>query len=221
MHTYFVTFQLGKSGMGGGFGGFDSNMFQGGMPNMNGFGSFPNMGSMGGDYDKMYRDAMKGFPGMGADYEKMYRDAMPNMNGFPGYGGGGGGRSGQQEKRKPKKPQYIPPPFTKGEESGVAVLTKEKFPDYRAKHGWLIYFYDRNDLAEDPTTEEYVSTTKQLASALLEKAQGNKNGMLFKVGAIDCAGSEMKFCKWKLGDHIPLPTFVTVFNGKYRMPSGQ
>ena len=90
----------------------------------------------------------------------------------------------------------------------MAVLTKEKFPDSRAKHGWLIYFYDRNDLAEDPTTEEYVSTTKQLASALLEKAQGNKNGMLFKVGAIDC-------------DHIPLPTFVTVFNGKYRMPSGK
>jgi hypothetical protein len=229
MSTYFIPFQFGSSGMGGGFGGFDANMFKGSMPNMNGYGygGIPNT-----DFEKLYRDAMpnmNGFPGyggsgMGADFEKMYRDAMPNMNGFnmngfPGYGGGGGGGSRQQEKRKPKKAQHVPPPFTKGEESGVAVLTKEKFPDSRAKHGWLIYFYDRNDLAEDPTTEEYVSTTKLLASTLLEKARGKKNGMLFKVGAIDCAGSEMTFCKWKLGDHIPLPAFVTVFNGKYRMTS--
>ena len=181
-----------------------------------GFGGFGGMGSMGGMGD--------------FDFEKIVKDAMPNMGGFGmngfygmgGFPGAGGSRQQQprqqrpQERKKPKKPQNIPPPFTKGEESGVAVLTKEKFPDSRAKYGWLILFYDKNDFIEGHTTQEYVSMTKNLSKALLDKAQGKKNGMAFKVGAVDCSGDIMNWCKWKLeDDHIDFPTFITVFNGKY------
>jgi hypothetical protein len=186
------------------------------------------MGGMG-DFEKMFKDSMKnfdfggfpgggfsggGFPGSGG----FSGGGFPGSGGFPGAGGQGRsrqqGRSGQQQQKNPKKPHIIPDPFTKGEESGVAVLTKEKFPGYLAKHGWLIYFYDKADLSEDPTTKEYVSVTKQLSTALLENAKGKKNGMVFKVGVIDCNGHEMVFCKWKLGDNVQLPTFATVFNGK-------
>lgn len=186
----------------------------------------PNMGGFGG-----------GMGGMG-DFSKMFEEAM-GSNPFGGYGGFGGGYPGsgggrqqqgrqqqgrqqqrqqqgrQQQKQQQKpKPKPIPPPFTKGEESGVAVLSvDEKFPGSSAKHGWLIYFYDKNALADgDETTKEYIKTTKQLSTAILEKAHGKKNGMLFKVGAIDCAGSEMRLCKWRLKD-AELPTFATVFNG--------
>lgn len=187
------------------------------MPNMGGFGGY------GG-----------GMPDMG-DFNKIFEEAM-GSNPFGGYGGFGGGYPGgggrqqgrqqqgrqqqgrrqqqKQQQQKPK-PKPIPPPFTKGEESGVAVLSiDEKFPNSSAKHGWLIYFYDKNALANgDETTKEYIKTTKELSTAILEKAHGKKNGMLFKVGAIDCAGNEMKLCKWKLKD-AELPTFATVFNGR-------
>ena len=185
-----------------------------------GFGGFGGMGSMGGmgDFDKIFKDAMPNMGGFGMN-------GFSGMGGFPGAGGSRQQQSRnqqrqqqqrQQQRQKPKKrPQNIPSPFTKGEESGVAVLTKEKFPDSRAKHGWLILFFDKNDSIEGHTTKEYVSTTKKLSKALLDKAQGKKNGMSFKVGAVDCSGADINWCKWKLeDDNIDLPTFATVFNGK-------
>jgi hypothetical protein len=168
--------------------------FPGGMPNMNGFnmgGGFPDMSSfnMGG-----------GFSG-----------GMPNMNGFPG-GAGGGQRQRHTETRRPKEPEDAPPAFTQGEESGVVPLSHEKFPDAGSKHVWLIYFYDKNIVSRDPTTKEYVDVAKQLSSTLLKKAKGKKDGVTFKVGAVDCSRDQKAFCESKLGAS-KTPTFATMLNG--------
>jgi hypothetical protein len=93
-------------------------------------------------------------------------------------------------------------------------LGERKFPDSRAKHAWLIYFYDKNNVSRDPTTKEYVAVAKQLSNTLLRKAKGNKDAMVFKVGAIDCSGDSKGFCESKLGSNAKVPTFATVLNGK-------
>ena len=50
---------------------------------------------------------------------------------------------------------------------------------------------------------------------LPHRGDGAKNGMVFKVGAVDCSGREaMKFCRTKLGpDGKVVPAFATVLNG--------
>mmetsp|Transcript_135 Transcript_135/g.306 ORF Transcript_135/g.306 Transcript_135/m.306 type:complete len:332 (-) Transcript_135:154-1149(-) len=174
----------------------------GGMPNMGGMGGMPNMGG------------------------------MPGMGGFGGGGGGqqhqknrgGGGQQRQQQGRggqhqrhpqQEQQPQESPTVYTKDDPSGVVPLGKSRFPDTRAKHAWLMLFYDRDSFEHDATTKSYVSQAKQISEGVLKKAKNVKNGMIFKVGAVDCSGGSAadQFCQKKLGEDVELPAFATVLNG--------
>lgn len=136
------------------------------------------------------------------------------FGGAGGFGGGGFGGGGQQKKKRP-----APPAFHKDDPSGVVPLGKAKFPDTRSKHAWLLLFYDNNSHQKDGTTKQYVSQAKQLSEGVLKKAKGSKNGMIFKVGAVDCSNNgsnnndALKFCRSKLGKGVELPAFATVLNG--------
>ncbi|KAL7519909.1 hypothetical protein ACHAWX_004663 [Stephanocyclus meneghinianus] len=207
----------------GGFGGFGGAGSNGGYPNFSeadaakmfekmfasgGMGGF-NMGGMGG-FEKMFSG---GIPNMGG----FSGGRFSNMGGFPGSGftGHSGGTQGQRfDRQRQPPPQEVPPAFEKDDESGVVSLGERKFPDSRAKHAWLIYFYDKTDVSRDPTTKEYVAVAKQLSSTLLRKAKGNKDAMMFKVGAVDCSGDSKGFCESKLGSGVKVPTFAIVLNGK-------
>lgn len=134
-----------------------------------------------------------GFPG-GAGFESM----------FQGMGGRG------QQRQQPTQP----PPVLKDDPSGVVPLGKSKFPDSRSKHVWLMLFYDKDKYEQDEKSNRYVAQAKQLSEGLLKKAKNVKNGMIFKVGAVDCSGDAFKFCQWKLGKDIELPVFATVLNGR-------
>jgi len=203
---------FGGSGMGGasfgggGGGGFGGGGFQGGAD----FGSmFEGMGGGGGG----------AFPG-GGGFESMFQGmgGMPGMGGMGGGGFGGfGGRSGQQRQKyrqQRQQPTQTPPLFSKDDPSGVVPLGKAKFPDTRSKHPWLMLFYDKDMHQKDEKTKQFVSQAKQLSEGVLKKAKGVKNGMIFKVGAVDCSsGDALRFCQSKLGNDVTLPTFATVLNG--------
>mmetsp|Transcript_20421 Transcript_20421/g.33624 ORF Transcript_20421/g.33624 Transcript_20421/m.33624 type:complete len:491 (+) Transcript_20421:73-1545(+) len=198
-------------GGGGGFGGF--NGFQGG-------GSHHTFN--GGDAFKMFEQMFGGGGGFGGGGSRSRGGRGGGAGGFPGMGGfeqmfqgmggmGGGGMGGQQGQRRQQQ-QQAAPIFKKDDPSGVVPLGKAKFPDARAKHAWLLLFYDK-DNQQDATTQKFVSLAKQLSEVVLKKAKNNKNGMVFKVGAIDCSGEAMKFCQKKLGKNNALPSFATVLNG--------
>ncbi|KAL7447149.1 hypothetical protein ACHAXM_010586 [Skeletonema potamos] len=197
----------GGGGGGGGFGGF--NGFQGG-----GGGHSTHHTFNGGDAFKMFEQMFGGgdFGGFGGGGSK-------TRGGSGGFGfeqmfqgmGGGGGMGGQQGQRRQQQQQQAPL-FTKDDPSGVVPLGKAKFPDARAKHAWLLLFYDKNN-QQDGKTEKYASLAKQLSEVVLKKAKNAKNGMVFKVGAIDCSGDSMTFCQKKLGKNNDLPSFATVLNG--------
>eukprot|EP00986_Skeletonema_menzelii_P002308 scaffold627_cov144-Skeletonema_menzelii.AAC.17 len=198
----------GAGGGGGGFGGF--NGFQGG-------GSHHTFN--GGDAFKMFEQMFGGGGGFGGGGSRSRGGRGGGAGGFPGMGGfeqmfqgmGGGGMGGQQGQRRQQQ-QQAAPIFKKDDPSGVVPLGKAKFPDARAKHAWLLLFYDK-DNQQDATTQKFVSLAKQLSEVVLKKAKNNKNGMVFKVGAIDCSGEAMKFCQKKLGKNNALPSFATVLNG--------
>lgn len=129
-------------------------------------------------------------------------------SGMGGMGGMGGG--GPQQKKEPT------PVFLKDDPSGVVPLGKAKFPDARAKHAWLLLFYDKERAEEDPTTRQRVALAKKLSAGVLKKAKGVKNGMIFKVGAVDCSGGEeaLRFCRQQLAaDDAVIPAFATVLDG--------
>ena len=200
----------GAGGGGGGFGGF--NGFQGG-------GSHHTFN--GGDAFKMFEQMFGGGGGggFGGGGSRSRGGRGGGAGGFPGMGGfeqmfqgmGGGGMGGQQGQRRQQQ-QQAAPIFKKDDPSGVVPLGKAKFPDARAKHAWLLLFYDK-DNQQDATTQKFVSLAKQLSEVVLKKAKNNKNGMVFKVGAIDCSGEAMTFCQKKLGKNNALPSFATVLNG--------
>lgn len=195
-----------RRGGGGGGGGEFPGMGGGGFPGGMG-GGFPG-GGMGG-FEQM-------FAGMGD---------MGGMGGIPGMGGMGGqqqrGGGGHQKNRaggQQQRPQPTPA-YTKDDPSGVVPLGKSKFPDSRAKHAWLMLFYDGASVQEDETQSRYVALAKQISEGVLKKAKNAKNGMIFKVGAVDCSASEdaLKFCKSKLGKGGSIPTFATVLNGSVKV----
>ena len=133
-------------------------------------------------------------------------DNMGGMGGMPNFGGvgGDGGRQTQQRTTTP---------VSKNDPSGLVPLGKSKFPDVHATHPWLILFFNSKMFDQDSTTKHYVSQAKQLSEGLLKKAKNVKNGMIFKVGAVDCDGDALRFCQSKLGKGVELPTFATVLNG--------
>lgn len=132
---------------------------------------------------------------MGGGFEDMF-----------GGGGMGGGRGGQRRQQQ----QEEQPLFKKNDASGVVPLGKLKFPDSRAKHPWLLFFYDKN--ARDGATTQYAEQAKILSEKVLKKGK-NKNSVIFKVGAVDCS-EDMKFCQSKLGKGVKVPAFATVLNGR-------
>lgn len=186
---------------GGGGGGFGAgfNGFQGG-----GGGHRTQHTFNGGDAFRMFETMFGGGGGSrgggGMGFEQMFQGM-----------GGGGGFGGQQGQRRQQQ-QQASPVFKKDDPSGVVPLGQSKFPDSKAKHAWLLLFYDKNN-ERDRQTEKYVSLAKQLSEVVLKKAKNNKNGMVFKIGAIDCSGDAMKFCQKKLGKTSDLPSFATVLNG--------
>ncbi|KAL9191445.1 hypothetical protein ACHAXT_001151 [Thalassiosira profunda] len=204
-HTFsggdaFKMFEQMFGGSSGGAGGFEG-MFGGGG------------GASGGSRS---RGGQKtgGFPG-GGGFEQMFTGGgggggFENLFGGMGGMGGGGAGAGQQRQRQR---QAAPAVFAKDDPSGVVPLGKPKFPDSRAKHAWLLLFYDKDQVQQDATTQQYVSVAKQLSEGLLKKAKGSKNGMLFKVGAVDCSGDTRGFCQKKLGKGADVPAFATVLNG--------
>ena len=210
-----------EAGFGGGFPGGGGG-FSGGFPGGGGFGGGGFSGgsfSGGGSFDnaqafKIFNSMFGGKGGGGGGF---------GGGGFGGgaggfdfgsmFGGGGGGGGGGQQKQKPQKSD---PVFGT---SGVVPLGKAKFPDAKAKHAWLILFYD----TQKSGTQEYISTAKELSEGLMKKAK-SKNSVVFKVGAIDCTTQNKHFCKTKLGkrpegEGVQLPRFATVFNGKVQAVS--
>ena len=184
-----------EAGFGGGGGGGGFNGFQGGGGGGGGHSSHHSFN--GGDAFKMFEQMFGGGGGGGS---------RSGAGGFPGMGGmGGGGMGGQQGQRRQQQ-QQAPPVFKKDDPSGVVTLGKAKFPDARAKHAWLLLFYDGK-------SDKHVTLAKQLSEVVLKKAKNVKNGMVFKVGAIDCSGDAIKFCQKQLGKNIDLPSFATVLNG--------
>jgi len=179
------------AGFGGGFGGGGGHARPGNNGGGRGFGG----GGGFGGFESMFQ----GFGGAG------------------GFGGGFGGGQQQRQQKKKQQQQPSPPAFRKDDPSGVVPLGKAKFPDTRSKHAWLLLFYDNNSHQKDGTTKQYVSQAKQLSEGVLKKAKGSKNGMLFKVGAVDCSNGSnneaLKFCQSKLGKGVKLPAFATVLNG--------
>ena len=200
-------------GGGGGFGGF--NGFQGGGGGRHGSQHTFNGGDAFKMFEQMFGGGGGGF-GRGGSRSRGGAGGFPGMGGFEqmfqGMGGMGGGMGGQQGQRRQQQ-QQAAPIFTKNDPSGVVPLGKAKFPDARAKHAWLLLFYDKDNHQQDATTQKYVSLAKQLSEVVLKKAKNNKNGMVFKIGAIDCSGEAMRFCQKKLGKNRDLPSFATVLNG--------
>ena len=202
--------------------GFGGGGFGGG--GFNGFGTGGGRGHHGshhtfngGDAFKMFEQMFGG--GGGASFGGSRGGGGGGAGGFPGMGGfeqmfqGMGGMGGQQgQRRQQQPPRQVPPIFEKNDPSGVVPLGKAKFPDARAKHAWLLFFYDKNN-QQDATTQKYVSLAKQLSEVVLKKAKNKKNSMVFKVGAIDCSGEAMRFCQKKLGKSSDIPSFATVLNG--------
>mmetsp|Transcript_28866 Transcript_28866/g.58230 ORF Transcript_28866/g.58230 Transcript_28866/m.58230 type:complete len:537 (-) Transcript_28866:114-1724(-) len=184
-----------------------------------GFGGFGG-GHSGGTHTFNNADAFKIFESMfgggmgGGSFESAFGGGGGFESAFGGSGGGFGGFGGGGPRGRP---QDEPPVFSKNDPSGVVPLGSAKFPDSKSKHAWLIFFYDKNMAQRDATTEQYISQAKQLSEAVLKKAQNKKNGMIFKVGAVDCSGDTMKFCKSKLGKGVDPPAFATVFNGDVRV----
>lgn len=136
------------------------------------------------------------------------------MFNFGNRGGFGGG--GQRSRQDQTKPQESPPVFVKDDPSGVVPLgkgsgKKSKFPGPKAKHAWLVLFYDKAKAQQDQT-QKYVNLAKQLAEKMIEKAKGNKDGVTYKVGAVDC-GDSLQFCRSKIGKNAAIPAFATVLNG--------
>lgn len=203
----------GGGGGSGGFGGF--NGFQGGGGHHGSHHTFN-----GGDAFKMFEQMFGGGGGGGFGGGGSRSRGGGGAGGFPGMGGfeqmfqgmGGMGGMGGQQGQPRQQQQRAAPIFKKDDPSGVVPLGKSKFPDARAKHAWLLLFYDK-DNQQDTTTQKYVSLAKQLSEVVLKKAKNVKNGMVFKVGAIDCSGEAMRFCQKKLGKNNDLPSFATVLNG--------
>lgn len=194
---------------GGGGGGFQGgfNGFQGGA----GGGHRTTHTFNGGDAFRMFETM---FGGGGGGFGAGGSRSGGGMGGFEQMFqgmGGGGGFGGQQGQRRQQQ-QQAPPVFKKDDPSGVVPLGQSKFPDSKAKHAWLLFFYDKNN-QNDRKTDKYISLAKQLAEVVLKKAKNSKNGMVFKIGAIDCSGDAMKFCKKKLGKSSDVPSFATVLNG--------
>ena len=199
--------QAGFGAGGGGGGGFGGA----------GFGGFGG----GGSHTFVFNENAGGSSFGNADAFKMFESMFGNMGGgggmglfeqmFAGRGGGagmGGGRAGGASRTSQTREV-----FTKDDPSGVVPLGKAKFPDARAKHSWILLFYDKSMVQQDAATEKYVSQAKQLSEAVLKKAKNIKNGMIFKVGAVDCSGDALTFCQSKLGINVDLPAFATVLNG--------
>lgn len=152
-----------------------------------------------------------GFPGGGGfNFQN-----MAGMGGMPNFGGMGGGGGGQQQKQQ----RSSTPVVSKNDPSGLVPLGKSKFPDVHAAHPWLILFYDRDMFEQDSTTKQYMAQAKQLSEIVLQKAKNVKNGMIFKVGAVDCNGDALRFCQSKLGKGVKLPAFATVLNGSVSVVS--
>merc|ERR1711982_224787 len=122
---------------------------------------------------------------------------------------------GQQRKTKPSPAREAPPVFEKNDPTtGVVPLGKGKFPDDKSNFPWLMLFYNREAAEGDHETQRLVQLAKQLSRKVLEKAKGAKNGMVFKIGAVDCSGdAALKFCQSKVGKETLLPSFATVLNG--------
>ena len=202
--------EAGFGGQGGNFGNF--NGFPGSGGGGGGAGHSTHHTFNGGDAFKMFEQMFGagfgaggassggGFPGMGG-FQQMFQ-------GMGGMGSSGGGHQRQHRQQQHQSPLV----FKKDDPSGVVPLGQAKFPDAKAKHAWLLLFYDKNN-QQDGKTEKYVSLAKQLSEVVLKKAKNSKNGMVFKVGAIDCSGDVMKFCQKKLGTKSDLPSFATVLNG--------
>jgi len=96
----------------------------------------------------------------------------------------------------------------------VVPLGKPKFPTASSKYAWLLLFYDKDKAQRDRTTKQYVSLAKELSEVVLKKAKHVKNGVIFKVGAVDCSGKSLQFCQSKLDTQgLDLPVFATVLSG--------
>jgi hypothetical protein len=204
----------GFGGFGGGAGGFSGfggaggfpGGFSGGFPGGGRGGTFSGGGSFGNaDAFKIFESMFGGGGGGGGA-------SFGNMFG----GGDGGGQQKTRQRRQQqqqKQQQQKPKPkevFEKNDPSGVAVLGRPKFPDSKAKNPWLILFYDKNQ-KDDKTTQEYIAQAKQLSAGVLKKAKGDKNNMIYRIGAIDCS-TEKSFCKKRLRD-ADFPRFAIVLNG--------
>lgn len=143
-------------------------------------------------------------------------DPFSHMFNFGNRGGFGGG--GQRSRQDQTKRKESPPVFVKDDPSGVVPLgkssgKKSKFPGPNAKHAWLILIYDKAKAQNDQTQKTYVNHAKQLAEKMIEKAKGNKDGVTYKVGAVDCSGDSLQFCRSKIGKNAANPAFATVLNG--------
>eukprot|EP00956_Cyclotella_meneghiniana_P005577 scaffold7169_cov76-Cyclotella_meneghiniana.AAC.9 len=195
-----------EAGFGSGGGGFPGGGFGGGFPG----GGFPGGGSFSGGGSFNNADAFKMFNGM------FGKGGSGGSGGFGGgfdfgnmFGGGGGFGGGQQQQQKQQQ-QKAQPVFPK--DGAVVPLGKPKFPDSKAKNAWLILFYDKTKAQQGSTTEQHISHAWNLAEGLLKKSK-SKNGMIFKVGAVECS-AEKSFCQKKLGKDADLPRFATVLNGR-------
>lgn len=194
----------GGFGGGGGGGGFPGGNFHfggggGGFP-----GGFPGgAGGFGGgsfgnaDAQKIFASMFGGGGGGGASFD------FGSM-----FGGGGGQQRQQRQQQQQKKPEAI---FKKDDPSGVVPLGRPKFPDAKAKNAWLVLFYEREQAQRDSTTQQYISHAKQISEGVMKKAK-SKNGVIFKVGAVDCSADKM-FCEKKLGKSVGIPRFAVVLNG--------
>lgn len=194
-----------EAGFGGGAGGGGGG-FGGGFPG----GGFPGGGSFSGGGSFNNADAFKMFNGM---FGKV-GSGGGGGGGFGGgfdfgnmFGGGGGFGGGHQQQQRQQNTQPVFP-----KDGTVVPLGKPKFPDTKAKNAWLILFYDKTKAQRGSSTEQHISHAFHLAEGLLKKAK-SKNGMIFKVGAVECS-TEKSFCEKKLGKDVDLPRFATVLNGR-------
>lgn len=165
------------------------------------------MGGVGGIFRSLDRLRMQVFP-RGGGFEQKIRSLFKHLTGRPDTGGMGDMDGGGQEQSQEASTEFL-----KEDPSGVVRLGKLKFPDSRAKHAWLLLFYDGDAARRDPITQQHIALAKKLSEEVLWNSQNVKNGMLFKVGAVDCGGEALRFCLTKLGDGADIPAFATVLKG--------
>lgn len=134
-------------------------------------------------------------------------------------GGGGGQQQRQQQPRQQEQPRKKKQDdYGQADPSGVMPLGKRKFPDTRSNHAWLVLFFDA-DHSDDPSekgpTGRYITMAKQISEKQLMKTKGKVDLVMYKVGAVDCAGGSeaTQFCITQLGEHAEIPSFATVING--------